>query len=123
MNKTWFTHSGAPPSNYDREPIYHDMTSEKDVAVSMRDGVALSIDVYRPASENKFPALLAFAIYNQDIQGPARADSLPPQPSWGKRFTSGFLGRITIAAAQRHLPCQLPPTQCRPCLTAPGHPP
>lgn len=48
----------------------------------MRDGVQLSVDVYRPEQAEKFPALLAFAIYNKDLQGPDYAASLPPQPAW-----------------------------------------
>ncbi len=36
----------------------------------MRDGVNLSIDICRPDSMEKFPALLAFSIYNKDLQGP-----------------------------------------------------
>jgi hypothetical protein len=58
------------------------MITEKDVAVPMRDGVNLSVDVYRPDADEKFPALLAFAIYNKDFQGPDIKDVLPPQPSW-----------------------------------------
>lgn len=28
------------------------------------------------------PALLAFAIYNKDIQGPDVTEAIPPQPAW-----------------------------------------
>ena len=48
----------------------------------MRDGVNLSIDIYRPDSSERFPALLAFSIYNKDLQGPDVANALPPQPAW-----------------------------------------
>ena len=58
------------------------MIAEKDVAVPMRDGVNLSIDIYRPDTAEKFPALLAFSIYNKDLQGPDVAKTLPPQPAW-----------------------------------------
>ena len=61
------------------------MISNKDVAVPMRDGVNLSVDIYRPNSAEKFPALLAFAIYNKDFQGPDLA--LPPQPAWAPLWT------------------------------------
>lgn len=70
------------PADYDRAPAYERMITERDVAVPMRDGVNLSIDVYRPDSTEKFPALLAFSIYNKDLQGPDVAASLPPQPAW-----------------------------------------
>ncbi len=72
----------VPPVAYDRPPAYRGMITEKDVAVPMRDGVNLSVDVYRPDAKEKFPALLAFAIYNKDFQGPDIKDVLPPQPSW-----------------------------------------
>ena len=71
-----------PPVAYDRPPTYEKMIADKDVAVPMRDGVNLSVDIYRPDSAEKFPALLAFSIYNKDLQGPDMAASLPPQPAW-----------------------------------------
>jgi putative CocE/NonD family hydrolase len=74
--------SDCPPVSYDRPPTYAGMISEKDVAVAMRDGVNLSIDIYRPHSTERFPVLLAFAIYNKDLQGPDIAAALPPQPAW-----------------------------------------
>ncbi len=70
------------PVNYDRAPAHAGMIAEKDVAVPMRDGINLSVDVYRPNVEGRFPALLAFSIYNKDLQGPDVAAALPPQPAW-----------------------------------------
>jgi predicted acyl esterase len=74
--------SDRMPVNYERAPTYQGMIAEKDVAVSMRDGVDLSIDIYRPDTAEKLPALLAFSIYNKDLQGPDVAKALPPQPAW-----------------------------------------
>lgn len=74
--------SDSPPGNYDRMPSDHGMIVERDVAVPMRDGVNLSVDIYRPDTADKFPALLAFSIYNKDLQGPDVAKTLPPQPAW-----------------------------------------
>jgi putative CocE/NonD family hydrolase len=71
-----------PPGDYDRVPEHAEMLRETDTAVPMRDGVKLSVDVYRPPASGRFPALLAFAVYNKDIQGPAWAETLPPQPAW-----------------------------------------
>jgi putative CocE/NonD family hydrolase len=70
------------PVSYDREPTYQGMIAEKDIAVPMRDGVNLSVDIYRPDTTEKLPALLAFSIYNKDLQGPDVAKALPPQPAW-----------------------------------------
>jgi len=72
----------SPPTTYDRAPAYDGMIAEQDVAVAMRDGVKLSVDIYRPDANERFPALLAFAIYNKDFQGPDMAAALPPQPAW-----------------------------------------
>jgi len=76
-----------PPPDYDRPATYHALISETDVAVPMRDGVKLSVDIYRPDSPEKFPALLAFAIYNKDFQGPEMAETIPPQPAWSPLWT------------------------------------
>ncbi len=63
------------------------MIREMDVYVPMRDGVKLCVDVYRPETDEKLPALLAFAIYNKDFQGPDMAEALPPQPAWTPLWT------------------------------------
>jgi predicted acyl esterase len=57
------------------EPVYK-MIAEKDVYVTVRDGVRLAVDVYRPDAPGKFPALLAISPYGKDAQ---TCDS-PPQP-------------------------------------------
>jgi uncharacterized protein len=71
-----------PPGDYDRAPEFTSMTRETDVAVPMRDGVNLAVDIYRPQAPGRFPALLAFAVYNKDIQGPAMTEALPAQPAF-----------------------------------------
>jgi len=49
---------------------------ERDIYVSMRDGVRIAINVYRPDAEGKFPALLAMSGYGKDEMELL----LPPQP-------------------------------------------
>ena len=39
---------------------------EKEVYVTMRDGVRLAIDIFRPDARGKFPALLAMSAYGKD---------------------------------------------------------
>ena len=75
------------PPGYDREPMDVELVAERDVYVPMRDGVRICVDVYRPALEEPVPALLAFAIYNKDIQGATAASALPPQPAWAPLWT------------------------------------
>ena len=50
------------PTQYDRPPEFEGFVEERDIKVRMRDGVHLSVDVYRPDTKEKLPALLAFAI-------------------------------------------------------------
>jgi uncharacterized protein len=80
-------HGGELPSGYARAPVYDSFVRERDVYVPMRDGVKLCVDVYRPETSDKLPALLAFAIYNKDIQTPDFAESLAHQPSWSPLWT------------------------------------
>ena len=54
-------------TDYSREPTFAAMARDMDVMVPMRDGVKICVDVYRPDAPGKFPALLAFAIYNKDF--------------------------------------------------------
>ncbi|MGH2890946.1 MAG: CocE/NonD family hydrolase [Solirubrobacteraceae bacterium] len=77
----------AVPPRYDRPPSHAGMVSERDVYVPMRDGVRVCVDVHRPRIDEPVPALLAFAIYNKDIQGPEMAAGLPPQPAWSALWT------------------------------------
>ena len=46
----------------------HDMTTEINVAVHMRDGITLLADVHRPATEGRFPVLIAASPYPRQIQ-------------------------------------------------------
>ena len=57
------------------------MIQERDLIVTMRDGVRLAVDVYRPDGEGRHPVLYAAALHNKDLQGPEIADVLPPQPA------------------------------------------
>jgi uncharacterized protein len=41
---------------------------EKDVSIPMRDGVKLSVNIFRPSSAGNFPALLAMSPYGKELQ-------------------------------------------------------
>ena len=62
--------SDTPPPAYDRAPSYKAMIQDRDVMVPMRDGVRICVDVYRPDAKERFPALLAFAVHNKEMQTP-----------------------------------------------------
>jgi predicted acyl esterase len=49
------------------EPV-HEMTSDDDVAVAMRDGTILLADVHRPAEPGRYPVLVAASPYPRQIQ-------------------------------------------------------
>jgi putative CocE/NonD family hydrolase len=83
----WLQSAENPGPAYDRPPLYSSIARDIDVMVPMRDGVNICVDVYRPEAAGKFPALLAFAIYNKDFQGPDVAEALPPQPAWSPLWT------------------------------------
>ena len=64
------------------QPFYENMKQERDVLVPMRDGIHVCVDIYRPEASGKFPAILAFAVHNKDLQTPDIAEAIPPQPAW-----------------------------------------
>lgn len=57
------------------QPEY-DIVLEEDVWVTMRDGVRLCVDVYRPDVEGRFPALVSWSWYGKD------SEKLPTNPEW-----------------------------------------
>ena len=74
--------SHQPPSDYSPQPTHSGLVAERDVMAPMRDGVRLCVDVYRPQTAERLPALLAIAPYNKDLAGPEYAAAVPPQPPW-----------------------------------------
>jgi predicted acyl esterase len=57
------------------QPKYR-IKAEENVHVTMRDGVRLVVDIFRPDAPGKFPALLGLSPYGKEIQKLL----LPPQP-------------------------------------------
>ena len=49
------------------KPMY-DVILEKDVWVTVRDGVRICVDIYRPKGEGKFPGLVSFSWYGKESQ-------------------------------------------------------
>lgn len=50
-------------------PLPCDIIFERDVALKMRDGTTIYTDVFRPATEGKHPALVAWSTYGKEIGG------------------------------------------------------
>ena len=83
-------HSTPKTDKTYQPPALHERFVQKlDVMVPMRDGVHLAVDIYIPDAAGKFPALLAFAPHNKDLQAPALVDALAPQPAWSALWQGG----------------------------------
>lgn len=50
-------------------PLQCDIVLERDVALKMRDGTTIYTDVFRPAEEGRYPALVAWSPYGKDLGG------------------------------------------------------
>jgi uncharacterized protein len=64
------------------KPDYSTKVEGMDIMVPMRDGTRLAVDVYRPDSDERFPALLAFAAHNKFLQSPEAVEACNSQPPW-----------------------------------------
>ncbi|MFC2056982.1 CocE/NonD family hydrolase [Chloroflexota bacterium] len=51
-----------------RGPLVPEVKLEEDVYVTMRDGVKLAVDVYRPKTEGRYPVLLSMSPYIKECQ-------------------------------------------------------
>src|SRR5262249_12999275 len=89
-----------PGPDYDRAPEFAEIAREVDVMVPMRDGVNICVDIYRPNAAGKFPTLLAFAIYNKDLQGPIWPTFCHRNPR-GRRCGQGRWRRATPSSGCR----------------------
>jgi uncharacterized protein len=60
-------------------PVPNGILIERDVMVTMPDGVKLACNVYRPDKPGKFPAILSMTPYGKDQNPPAyKSDGAPP---------------------------------------------
>ena len=55
-------------TRWQTSPRKYGIRIERDVAIPVRDGVTLDSDIFRPAAEGKFPALLAVHAYSKAVQ-------------------------------------------------------
>lgn len=74
--------ASEPPADYCPPPSHSGSIVMRDVMVPMRDGVRLCVDIFRPQTDDRLPALLAIAPYNKELLGPEYAAAVPPQPAW-----------------------------------------
>lgn len=50
-------------------PLPCDIVFERDVPMKLRDGVTIYTDIFRPANDGKYPALVAWSPYGKEIGG------------------------------------------------------
>jgi predicted acyl esterase len=53
---------------FPRPALQPGIVLEQDVMVTMRDGIKIAVDVYRPAKEGRYPGLLSISPYFKEIQ-------------------------------------------------------
>ena len=51
-----------------RGPLPKGIKLDENVYVTMRDGVRIAVDVYRPEAEGRYPALFSMSPYMKEIQ-------------------------------------------------------
>jgi len=60
----------------------HDIISERNIMVHTADGIDICVDVFRPSSKGKYPALVTMSGFNKDIQ----SDHIWPAASRSRRI-------------------------------------
>lgn len=74
-----------PDANYE-------IKIEKDVFVTMRDGVRILVDIYRPDTVGeKFPAILSWGLWGKDAQEAVAWNKDKPQPYHSSPFWDGTM--------------------------------
>jgi len=91
----------APPVDYQPPVLYTGMIQERDVSVSMRDGIKVVVDVYRPDTQEKVPALLSFAGHYKELCSPELAKVLSSQPAWSTLWMGAIEAGDTEYLASR----------------------
>jgi uncharacterized protein len=72
----------------------YDVTIDRDVKVRMPDGITLDGDIYRPASNAKFPVILGAHAYNKNLQSPPlRPVGFTPMRGYMESGDSTFFAR------------------------------
>lgn len=78
----WRAPASEPPCTYRSATRLPAAAPALDVMVPMRDGVRLCVDIFRPETDGKVPALLAISPYNKALPSAGYAGEIPPQPAW-----------------------------------------
>src|SRR5215467_11495186 len=85
----------ATPAAAAQSAARHEVTIEHDIAATMRDGVRLRADIYRPKADGKFPVLLERTPYDKRggrdfaMRGAARGYVVVIQDTRGRYASEG----------------------------------
>jgi uncharacterized protein len=63
--------------------------TESNVSVTMRDGMKLSVNIFRPRHSGKFPSLLAYSPYGKEVQSIPMQPQPPSSVRWRGYLESG----------------------------------
>lgn len=71
------------------KPLECDILLERDVPVTLRDGITIYTDIFRPVEDGKYPALVALSPYGKEI-GTQWLDDVPMRAGVPKKAVSGL---------------------------------
>src|SRR5512136_584487 len=60
----------------------YEIIPDRDVSITMSDGIKINVDVFRPAAEGQFPVLLGVSTFDKEIQ----SDRVWPGPTRSRRI-------------------------------------
>lgn len=70
-------------------PLPCDILLERDAAVTLRDGTTIYVDIFRPTTEGRYPAIMAWSPYGKEIGG-QMLDDVPGRAGVPLSATSGL---------------------------------
>lgn len=73
-----FHAAAQPPQALNYSPIQYEITEERNLDAPVRDGALLKCDIFRPAAEGRFPAILQITPYNKNGMA-TRAQKFAPR--------------------------------------------
>lgn len=71
------------------KPLTCDILLERDVPVTLQDGVTIYTDVFRPVAEGRYPAIMAWSPYGKEVGG-QMLDDVPGRSGVPLNATSGL---------------------------------
>ncbi len=96
-----FPSGHQPPSDYQRPPQYDRIVCDKDVAVPMRDGVTVVVDVYRPDAAGQISGAVRLRRSFQGAAGQRASEKFSAAAFMVDRSGSATRRRATPSSSYR----------------------